>query len=135
MFAICADPQLCDRMCFAATPPNTYGTLAKYYTLPAHLAHKLPDGLSLEQGAMMEPLSVGVHSVLTLGKCTYGEVVVVFGAGPIGLMCMAVARTLGARRVIAVDISQDKLDFAMGYAATGAYLAVSASLTLLTISH
>jgi L-iditol 2-dehydrogenase/D-xylulose reductase len=113
-------------MCFAATPPNTCGTLCKYYALPAHLAHKLPDTLSLEEGAMMEPLSVGVHSVSTLGKCAFGEVVVVFGAGPIGLLCMAVAKALGASRVVVVDIMQDKLDFALSYAATDAFLPVSA---------
>lgn len=74
---------------------------------------------------MMEPLSVGVHSVKTLGRCTTNQVVVVFGAGPIGLLCMAVARALGARRVIAVDIMQDKLDFAKQYAATDTFLPVS----------
>lgn len=75
----------------------------------------------------MEPLSVGVHSVLTVGKCTFGEEAIVFGAGPIDLMCMAVAKALGAKRIIALDIVQDKLDFALNYAATDAYLAVSAS--------
>jgi L-iditol 2-dehydrogenase/D-xylulose reductase len=114
-------------MSFAATPPSTLGTLARYYALPSHLLHPLPDNVSFEDGAMMEPLSVGVHSVKTLGRCSTNEVVIVFGAGPIGLLCMAVAKALGARRVIAVDIMQEKLDFALGYAATNAFLPVSAS--------
>ena len=50
-----------------------------------------------------------------------------FGAGPVGLLCMAVAKALGARRVIAVDIQQERLDFAKSYAATDIYLPVSYS--------
>ena len=111
-------------MCFAATPPSTLGTLAKYYALPAHLLHTLPKNVDDEDGAMMEPLSVAVHSVKTLGNCSTNETVLVFGAGPIGLLRMAVARAVGARRVIAVDIMQEKLDFAQSYAATDAFLAV-----------
>lgn len=74
---------------------------------------------------MMEPLSVGVHSVSTLGKCKTDQVVIVFGAGPVGLLCMAVAKALGARRVIAVDIQQERLDFAKGYVATDIFVPVS----------
>jgi D-xylulose reductase len=53
------------------------------------------------------------------------QVCIVFGAGPVGLLCMAVAKALGARRVIAVDINQERLDFAKSYAATDIYLPVS----------
>lgn len=112
-------------MVFAATPPNTCGTLARYYALPGRLLHRLPDNVSFEQGAMMEPLAVGVHSVLTLGRCATNEVILVFGAGPIGLLSMAVAKAMNARRIIVVDIVQQKLDFALQYAATDAFLAVS----------
>lgn len=76
----------------------------------------------------MEPLSVGVHSVSTLGKCKTDQVVIVFGAGPVGLLCMAVAKALGARRVIAVDIQKERLDFAKGYAATDIFIPVSFSI-------
>jgi len=112
-------------MVFAATPPNTCGTLARYYALPADLLHRLPDNVSFEEGAMMEPLAVGVHSVKTLGQCSTNQTVIVFGAGPVGLLCMAVAKALGARRIIAVDIMQDKLDFAKGFAASDTFLPVS----------
>lgn len=56
---------------------------------------------------------------------TLTQVCIVFGAGPVGLLCMAVAKALGARRVIAVDIQQERLDFAKSYAATDIYLPVS----------
>jgi len=108
------------------------------------MVHPIPDSVSFEDGAMMEPLSVGVHSVANLGEfksdqvcpgrqafphaasiaCTDDQVCIVFGAGPVGLLCMAVAKALGARRVIAVDIQQDRLDFAKSYAATDIYLPV-----------
>jgi L-iditol 2-dehydrogenase/D-xylulose reductase len=112
-------------MSFAATPPIIYGTLARYYVLPADLCHPLADTVSFEDGAMMEPLAVGVHSVHTLGKCQSDQNVIVFGAGPVGLLCMAVAKALGARRIIAVDIQQERLDFATSYVATDSFLPVS----------
>ncbi|KAG8932603.1 hypothetical protein FRC01_013098, partial [Tulasnella sp. 417] len=109
--------QLCPDVVFAATPPYD-GTLGRYYKLPGHLAYLLPDNLSFEDGAMMEPLSVGVHSVRTLGQIKANQTVAVFGAGPVGLLALAVAKALGAKRTIAVDIDQGRLDFAKSYAAT-----------------
>jgi D-xylulose reductase len=108
-------------MVFAATPPY-HGTLARYYKVPSDLVYPLPENLSLEEGAMMEPLSVGIHSVHTIANVRANQTVIVFGAGPVGLLCMAVARALGARRVIAVDIVQSRLEFALQYAATHIYL-------------
>lgn len=70
----------------------------------------------------IEPLSVGTHALNTLGKLKANESVIVFGAGPIGLVCMAVARALGAKRIIAVDIVPSRLEFAKAYAATDVYL-------------
>lgn len=69
----------------------------------------------------MEPLSVGVHSVYNIGQIRANQRVAVFGAGPVGLLCMAVAKACGASRVIAVDIVQARLDFAKGYAATDVF--------------
>ncbi|CAL1700824.1 unnamed protein product [Somion occarium] len=54
--------ELCPDIVFAATPPYD-GTLARYYPIPADLCYKLPDHLTLEDGAMMEPLSVAIHAV------------------------------------------------------------------------
>jgi len=113
--------QLCPDMVFAATPPHD-GTLARYYSLPADLAYPLPDNMSLEEGALMEPLSVGIHSVANLGAFRSNQSIAVFGAGPIGLLCMAVAKALGASRVIAIDIVPERLQFARSYAATDVFL-------------
>ena len=69
----------------------------------------------------MEPLSVGVHSVFTQAKLQPTQSIVVFGCGPIGLLCMAVARAIGASRIIAVDIVESRLNFAKTYAATDVF--------------
>jgi len=111
---------LCPDMAFAATPPY-HGTLTRYYRLPEDLVYTLPENLSLEDGAMMEPLSVGVHSVYRKAKLQPNQSIAVFGCGPIGLLCMAVARAIGASRIIAVDIVESRLNFAKTYAATDVF--------------
>ena len=80
---------------------------------------------------MIEPLAVGVHSVSSLGQIKSNATVVIFGAGPIGLVCMAVARALGARRVVAVDVNEDRLKFAKSYSASDIYKPVSLGPTMI----
>lgn len=110
---------LCPEMKFAATPPYD-GTLTKFYVLPEDFCVPLPENVSLEEGALVEPLSVGVH-IMKQAEIKPGQSIIVFGVGPIGLLCCAVARAFGASKVIAVDINQERLDFALKYAATGAF--------------
>ncbi|ELU45705.1 cytochrome b2 (L-lactate ferricytochrome C oxidoreductase) [Rhizoctonia solani AG-1 IA] len=112
---------LCADMVFAATPPYD-GTLARYYKLRSDIAYKLPPNMSLEDGAMIEPTAVAVHSVSTLAKFQPEQSIAVFGAGPVGILCMAVAKALGARRIVAIDIAPHRLEFAKNYAATDAFL-------------
>jgi len=111
---------LCLDMAFAATPPID-GTLAKYYRLPEDFCFKLPEHVSLEEGALIEPLSVAVHIAKTQAQVNNGDSVVVFGAGPVGLLCCAVSKALGASKVIAVDIQKGRLDFAKEYAASATF--------------
>ena len=113
---------LCPKMAFAATPPHD-GTLAKYYVVPEDFCYALPEHVSLEEGALMEPLSVAVH-VTRQSDMSPGDSVVVFGAGPVGLLCCAVARAFGASKVIAVDIQPGRLEFAEKHAATGTFIPV-----------
>ncbi|KAH8116791.1 xylitol dehydrogenase [Phellopilus nigrolimitatus] len=113
--------QLCADCIFAADHPKD-GTLGRYYKLPADLTYKLPEHLTLEDGAMMEPLSVAVHAVSYIAKACVGQNVVVFGCGPIGLLCMAVAKAFGMARIIAIDIVPARLEFAKTYAATDTFL-------------
>jgi D-xylulose reductase len=106
-------------MAFAATPPRN-GTLAKYYVLPEDFCYRLPDQVSLQEGALMEPLGVAVH-ITKQGNVRPGDSVVVFGVGPVGLLCCAVAKAFGAMKVIAVDIQPARLAFAKQYAATDTF--------------
>jgi D-xylulose reductase len=113
---------LCIDMKFAATPPYD-GTLAKYYVLPEDFCVKLPENVSLDEGALVEPLAVGVH-VVRQAEVKPGNSVIVFGAGPVGLLCCAVAKAFGATKVIAVDINDSRLTFAAKYSATGTFNAM-----------
>ena len=113
MYNLCKDTR------FAATPPYD-GTLARYYILPQDFCYKLPDHVSLEEGALVEPLAVAVH-VVRLAPVTPGQSVVVYGAGPVGLLCMAVAKAFGAVKVIAVDVNAERLQFAGEFAATSTF--------------
>jgi D-xylulose reductase len=116
--------QICEHMEFAAYPPFD-GTLQRYYKLPSDLVYPLPDGVETIYGAMMEPLSVAVHSVANVGGLRTNQNVLVMGAGPVGLLAMAVAKGLGAGRIIGVDINADRLAFAKSYAATDTYIPVA----------
>jgi D-xylulose reductase len=91
------------------------------WNTPADFCYKLPDNVSLEEGAMIEPLAVAVH-ITKQASVKPGDSVVVMGAGPVGLLCAAVARAYGASKVISVDIVQSKLDLATSFASTHSYL-------------
>ncbi|OZJ05556.1 hypothetical protein BZG36_01692 [Bifiguratus adelaidae] len=104
---------LCPEMKFAATPPVD-GTLCNYYLHAADYCHKLPDTVSLEEGALIEPLSVAVHACGRAGVKP-GDRVLVFGAGPVGLLCGAMAKASGARAVGIADIVESRLNFAKSY--------------------
>lgn len=78
---------------------ETPGAFQSLWTVPAHTLHKLPESLSLQQGAMIEPLAVACHDV-RLGEVKPGEFAVVLGGGPIGTLIALVAREVGARVII-----------------------------------
>jgi D-xylulose reductase len=103
-------------MRFAASPPID-GTLTGFYSSPSDFCYKLPAHVSLQEGALIEPLAVAVH-IVKQASISPGHSVVVMGAGPVGLLCCAVARCFGASTIVAVDIQPKRLDFAAKYAAT-----------------
>ncbi|KAK4280407.1 hypothetical protein QN277_012035 [Acacia crassicarpa] len=109
---LCKDGRynLCPDMKFFATPP-VHGSLANQIVHPADLCFKLPDNVSLEEGAMCEPLSVGVHACrrASVGPETN---VMIMGAGPIGLVTMLSARAFGAPRIVIVDVDDHRLSVA-----------------------
>ncbi|XP_014359369.2 sorbitol dehydrogenase [Papilio machaon] len=101
---------LCPDMRFCATPP-IHGNLARYYKHAADFCYKLPPHVSMEEGALLEPLSVGIHACRR-GGVAAGQSVLVLGAGPIGLVTMLAARAMGASKILITDILQSRLDFA-----------------------
>jgi len=81
---------------------TTDGALRQFLAWPGHLLHPLPDALSDADGAMLEPLGVGVHA-LDLGHQRIASTVAVLGCGPIGLCLVQLARAAGATLVVAAD--------------------------------
>jgi len=111
---------LCPDMKFAACPPDTPGCLTKYFKISADFCYKLPPAVSLQEGALAEPLAVAAHAVRMIGVKP-GQSVVIFGSGTIGLVCGAVARQFGAKKIVAVDLLEHKLEFAKGFNKSGAF--------------
>lgn len=124
---------LCRQMRFAAAPgpPDTQGTLCKYFLISEDFVYKVDEGISLMEAVCVEPTAVGVHAV-RLADVRPGETVVIMGSGElrnllsfvaccsfilgtIGLLVAAVARQFGAHRIILVDILEKKLEFARSY--------------------
>lgn len=98
---------LCPDVVFFATPPVD-GAFADYVTIHEDFAHPVPDSISDDAAALLEPLSVGVWAC---GKADVGPgmTVLVTGAGPVGVMAALVARASGASRVVLSDVNIERL--------------------------
>lgn len=101
---------LCPDLVFLATPPYD-GALLEKLTIDARNLYPIPDEMSYEEGALLEPLSVGIWGCKRAGL-QGGDDVLVTGAGPVGLLAAAAARALGAGSVTVTDRS----DFRVGLA-------------------
>jgi len=107
---------LCPDMVFYATPPVD-GSLAELAVIHEAFAHPVPDSVSDEAAALLEPLSVGVWSCRKAGV-GLGTSVLVTGAGPIGLVAVQVARAAGAAQVVVADVNPHRLAVAARLGAT-----------------
>ncbi|WP_245923478.1 zinc-dependent alcohol dehydrogenase [Paractinoplanes atraurantiacus] len=94
-------PNLCTRIVFAGHG-DCDGGLRQFMAWPAHRLHRLPDGLSDDEGAMLEPLGVALHA-MDLSHLRMASTVAVVGCGPIGLLLVQLAHLGGATRVLASD--------------------------------
>ncbi|XP_078388765.1 sorbitol dehydrogenase-like isoform X1 [Cetorhinus maximus] len=95
---------------FSSIPPDD-GALGRYYVHNANFCFKLPECVSYEEGALTEPLSVAIHACRR-GGLRMGQKVLIFGAGPIGLMHLLVAKSMGANPIAIIDMVQERLDMA-----------------------
>jgi len=101
---------LCPDLVFLATPPYD-GALIQYLVTDAGNLFALPDGMTFEEGALVEPLSVGLWACNRAGLRP-GDRVLVTGAGPVGILAAEAARALGAHSVTVVDVSEFRLGLA-----------------------
>src|SRR5437763_13943061 len=107
---------LCPNVRFFGTPPID-GAFANYVTVPAQFAYTLPDNLSNEEGAMIEPLSVGLWACRK-ARLRGGDHVLLTGAGPVGMLAMKVAYALGVGAVTSTDVPPQRLERARQLGAT-----------------
>lgn len=99
---------LCQEVEFMATP-GTDGAFREYVAWPADFVHTLPSSVSAREGALCEPVSVGIQAVRR-ANIDVGDTVLITGAGPIGILMMDVVRAAGAANLAVVDIVPSKLD-------------------------
>jgi L-iditol 2-dehydrogenase len=94
-----------------------HGAFAEYVAVPQHILYHLPDGLSFENAAMVEPVSIAFHAVRRV-RPVLDDTAVVVGAGMIGLFVIQALRLAGCGKIIAVDVVPEKLKMARDLGAT-----------------
>lgn len=102
---------LCKDVIFFATPPVN-GVFQEYVAHEAGLCFKLPENVSTMEGALIEPLAVGLHAALQ-GDATLGQTAVVTGTGCIGLCSLLSLKAMGVSKIIVVDIMEKRLQKAL----------------------
>ena len=107
---------LCPDVQFLATPP-VQGCYENYIAFPENMCFKLPDNISTKEGALVEPLSVGMHAA-NQGDVKLGDSVVILGAGCIGLVTLLACKAHGATDITVVDVIPKRLDYALKLGAT-----------------
>lgn len=99
-YNICMDGKHC-------TTQKHDGNCSNYYAQYADCCFKMPDHMTMEEGALLEPLAVGVYAGRR-ADVRLGSKVVIFGAGPIGLVCLIAAKAMGATRTVILDLEHAK---------------------------
>lgn len=108
---------MCQRHYIYGFRQETAGGMAEYMKFHKNgINHKLPEGMTVEQGALIEPLACAMHAV-ERGNIGHNDVVVISGLGAIGLGMVSVARKLQPKLLIGLDLRRQRLDKAMEYGA------------------
>ncbi|GAA0424867.1 MAG: 2,3-butanediol dehydrogenase [Bacillota bacterium] len=102
---------------FAFIGLNTDGGFTSFTNVPEKNVYHLPEPLTLQDGALVEPTAVAVQAIKE-GGLVFGDTVAVFGAGPIGLLTIIAAKAAGASKIIALDLSETRLQKAKEVGAT-----------------
>ena len=108
MFNLCRERQVLGVSC---EEYSRDGCFAEYVSIPKHILYRLPDSVTYVQAAMAEPLSVAYHAAtrVSIGP---DDSIAVIGVGTIGLLTLQVVHAFGAKRIIAVDIDERRLEAA-----------------------
>lgn len=107
---------LCPEMKFYATPPVD-GAFCRYVTIDDDMAHAVPDSVSDEAAALLEPLSVAI-ATMRKAHIVPGSSILIAGAGPIGVICAQAARRFGAARIVVTDLVASRREKALQFGAT-----------------
>ncbi|HSM95972.1 MAG TPA: zinc-binding dehydrogenase [Rhizomicrobium sp.] len=127
-YICCGDATPCKNFTFGQTVCSkgisiglgqSHGAYAEYVKIGGNGAYRLPDAVSFREGALVEPLAVGLHAV-DMAKMPRGATVLVIGAGPVGLAVMLWAKFLGARHVIVSEKADVRKQMAAKFGATDA---------------
>ncbi len=97
---------------------NRPGAFAEYIAVPAFNVFKLPDAITDDMAAILDPFGNATHTALSFDLV--GEDVLITGAGPIGIMAVAIARYAGARHIVITDVNDYRLDLARKMGASAA---------------
>ncbi|MDT5191637.1 MAG: L-iditol 2-dehydrogenase [Mycobacterium sp.] len=107
---------MCPEMKFYATPPVD-GAFCRYVTIGAEMAHPVPDSVSDDAAALLEPLSVAI-ATMRKAEIAPGSTVLIAGAGPIGVICAQAARAFGAARIVVSDPVPSRRERVLRFGAT-----------------
>lgn len=105
-----------------------HGAFAEYVTVPQHILYKIPDGVSFEQAAMVEPVAVAAHAV-NISKIQPGQSAVVVGAGMVGMFVVKMLDIAGVNPVIVLDLDEMKLQLAKEFGATHTFHSADPNLS------
>lgn len=106
---------LCKNVRFWATPPYD-GCLCNYVAHPAAFTFKIPENMTYTEGALIEPLAIGLHAANTVGV-KLGQTVVIIGSGCIGLVSLLASKAYGATKIIVADVLDKRLEKAREFGA------------------
>ncbi|MFW9800288.1 MAG: zinc-binding dehydrogenase [Candidatus Thorarchaeota archaeon] len=100
------------------------GAFAKYVTVPGYILHRVPPSVAVEEATLAEPTACVVHAIVDNTLVRPGDVVVVLGPGPIGLLAIQISKVMGAGKVIVTGVSSDSTRLGIA-TATGADLTIN----------
>ena len=109
---------MCEKLAF--TGLMTDGAFAEFVNVPAYTMYKIPDDMSYEVAAVIVPIAVGIHAVRQ-APVMEGDIVVVLGAGTIGLATLQAAKAAGASKVYVIEMAKARKEYAMNMGATAVF--------------